>query len=269
MSYFDAVILSVVEGLTEFLPVSSTGHMILVSNILGIASDPFTKVFEVVIQFAAICAVIFIYWKTIVSSKSLVLKVASAFIPTAVLGLLLHSFIKAYLFESVLTVVIALFIGGIAIIFFEKWAEKKRAASGTSEIEQSPSVPLADITYKKAFFVGLWQSLAMIPGVSRSAATIIGGEAMGITRKSIVEFSFLLAIPTMLAATVLDLHSSSLAFTEGEWKLLAVGCIVSFAVAFLAVKSFLKYIQSHSFAVFGYYRIVLAIVYAIFFLGIW
>ncbi len=275
MNFFDAILLGVIEGLTEFLPVSSTGHMILASNILGIANDPFTKTFEIVIQLAAICAVIFIYWKTVLASRDVMLKIISAFIPTAILGFTLYPFIKEYLFASPLVVVSALFLGGVAIIAFEKISARRTGgivgnAEAASDVRPGESAaeekPLKDVTYKKAVLIGLWQSLAMIPGVSRSAATIIGGEVMGISRKTIVEFSFLLAIPTMLGATVLDLYSTDLSFSNQEWQILAVGCIVAFAVAFVAVKSFLKYIQSHSFSAFGYYRILLAVAYALFFL---
>ncbi len=266
MNLIQSIILSIVEGITEFLPVSSTGHMILTSHLMGIADNPFTKSFEIIIQFAAICAVVFLYFGRIIKSRDSILKIVVGFIPTAIIGFTLYSFVKKYLLDSPLVVVSALFIGGVLILFFE-YIKGKKLDSISAATNTEVNLPLlSDITYKKAFLVGLCQSLAIIPGVSRSAATIIGGEVMGISRRSIVEFSFLLAVPTMFGATALDLYKSNFDFTQNEIFLLIVGCAVSFIVSIIAIKTFIKYIQNNSFKIFGYYRIVLAIIYAVFFL---
>ncbi len=250
MNILQAIILSVVEGVTEFLPVSSTGHMILVSRLMGIGESEFTKSFEIIIQLGAILAVIVIYWKKIISNRSLWLQLLTAFLPTAILGLMFYSFIKSYLLGNALVVVISLFIGGIGLLFV-------RQKNSTSQ----------QMTVSKAFRIGLFQSISMIPGVSRSAATILGGMAMGMTKKDAVEFSFLLAIPTMAAAAGLDLFKSSFSFSQNELMLLAVGFIGTFITALLAIRFFISYVQKHTFTAFGIYRIILSALYYILFIS--
>lgn len=256
MNLIDVIILSIVEGITEFLPISSTGHLILTSRILNIPSTEFVKTFEIVIQLGAILAVFVLYWRRILNNFSLVGKVLTAFIPTVILGLIFYDIIKTILLESTLVVVIALFIGGIALIalelYFKDHKEKKKN--------------LDSLTYKNAFIIGLFQSISMIPGVSRAAATIFGGLFMNLNRTAAVEFSFLLAVPTMAAASGLDLVKSSGSFTNQEIMQLVIGTVLSFIVALIVIKWLLKFIQTHTFIPFGIYRIILAIIFAIFFL---
>lgn len=243
MNYFDATIYGIVEGLTEFLPVSSTGHLILTAKMLGADQTNFLKSFEIAIQLGAILSVVILYWRKFFMDAAALKRVLIAFIPTAIIGLVFYKLIKSYLMvDSV--VLWALAIGGAAIIAFE-WGRRQNGDGGV-------------ISYKNAFFIGLFQAIAMVPGVSRAAATIIGGLALGISRRVIVEFSFLLAVPTMLAATGYDLYKSAGEFSGGEFGVLAVGFIVSFLVAILAIKFFLKFIQKHTFTAFGVYRILAA-----------
>lgn len=249
MDIFQSVVLGVVEGITEFLPVSSTGHLILASRLLNLADSEFLKSFEIAIQLGAILSVVFIYRRTLIHQFKLWTKILAAFFPTAVIGLLSHSWAKKYLLGNSFVVVCTLFIGGIVIIVFEKM-HGAREKNGIEEI-----------SLKTAFLIGCAQSLAIIPGVSRSAATIMAGLALGLNRKSITEFSFLLAVPTMLAATVLDLAKSSFEFASGEWTALAAGFITSFAVAIFAIQFLLRFIRTHSFIPFGIYRILAALVF--------
>lgn len=251
MTFLHAVILGIVEGLTEFLPISSTGHLILTADLLNLAKTAFLSSFEVGIQLGAILAVVILYAKRILTQLKLIKILIVAFIPTAAIGLALYKLIKTYLLGNTVVVLWALLIGGIVIIIFEHFYREKPEA--VSEVE--------NISYKQAFAIGVAQSFAVIPGVSRAAATIIGGLALGLKRKTIVEFSFLLAIPTMLAATGLDLLKTGSVFTSIEWGMLAVGFAVSFTVALLAIKWLLKFIQKHSFVYFGYYRIAVAIIF--------
>ncbi len=257
MNILDAIILGVVEGVTEFLPVSSTGHMILVGHALGIADSAFTKSFEVIIQLGAILAIVLLYRKTILRDFRSVLKVMTAFVPTAIIGYALYKSIKQYLLGNEVVVVLALVIGGVLIVLFERMYVK------TTEGPSVEGEVFAPVTYKKAVYIGLFQSLAVIPGVSRSAATIIGGEILKLPKKTIVEFSFLLAIPTMLAATVLDIYKDPSVLSGGNFGLLSVGFVTAFVVALFVVKYFLRFIQKHTFEVFGYYRIIVGILYAL------
>ncbi len=256
MNIFDALILGIVEGITEFLPVSSTGHMILTSHLLGILSDPFTKSFEIIIQLGAILAVVYLYRKIVFKNINIMTKVVIAFIPTAIIGLVAYSFVKRYLLDNVYVVVASLFFGGIFIILFEK---KYRSVESSVSVEEGLNEK--SITVKQAIYIGIFQAVSIIPGVSRSAATIIGGQILGLSRKVIVEFSFLLAIPVMLAATTLDVYKNHAVFSSEQVGLLVIGFITAFLVAIVAIKTFLAYIQKHSFAVFGIYRIILAIVF--------
>lgn len=248
MSFLHALILGLVEGITEFLPISSTAHLVLASHILGIGEDEIAKSFEIIIQLGAILAVVVLYWRKLLDWE-LLTKTAVAFLPTGILGLTVYRIVKGYLLGNVYVTLAALFIGGIVLIVFDR-------ATRPDE----PGVDLRAITYRQAFLVGLFQSIAMIPGVSRSAATIVGGSAIGIPKRTIVEFSFLLAIPTMAAATGLELLKGYKAL-NGHFDALAVGFVVSFITALFAVKSFLGYIKRRSFAAFGWYRIIIAVAY--------
>ena len=248
MSFFDALVLGVIEGVTEFLPISSTGHLILVSDLLRLLDTEFLKSFEVSIQLGAILAVVFLYWRLIFIKLETVKKVLVAFLPTAVIGLVFYSLVKKHLLGNELVVIIALFLGGIFLIIFERFYKEREGA-----VEE-----IINLSYKQAVWIGLFQSLAIVPGVSRAAATIIGGLVLGMKRRTIVEFSFLLAIPTMAAATGLDLLRSFTSIKTEEFGLLAVGFTVAFLTALASVKFLLKFIKTHNFTVFGIYRIVAA-----------
>ncbi len=249
MSVFQAILLSIVEGLTEFLPISSTGHLILASQILNIPENEYIKTFEIAIQLGAILAVIFLYWKTLVKNIELWKKILVAFIPTGVLGFVLYKFIKHYLLGNSWVVVISLIVGGIILILFEKLITNKKPSA------RSP------LTYKNAFLIGVAQSFSMIPGVSRAAATIVGAMLLGLDRTSAVEFSFLLAVPTMAAATGLDLLKSNLAFTGNEILLLLIGTLGAFVTAAITIKFFIKFVQKNNFVGFGIYRIIVALLF--------
>jgi len=256
MSIFEAVLLAIVEGLTEFLPVSSTGHMIIVSSVMGIASDPFTKTFTVAIQLGAILAVIVLYWQRFFQSLDFYFKLLIAFIPAAVIGFLLNDYIDALL-ERVEVVALMLILGGVLFLFIDRWF-KDTETSGSSEI-----------SYPSALKIGFFQTIAMIPGVSRSAATIIGGLTQKLNKKTAAEFSFFLAVPTMFAATgykLLKFYKEGNEFGSNEIILLAIGNAVAFAVALLAIKSFITFLTKHGFKVFGYYRIVLGVILLLLFL---
>ncbi len=250
MDLIHAIIYGIVEGITEFLPVSSTGHLILTSKILGNEHTEFLKSFEIAIQFGAILSVVAIYWRELFVNRRIMKRVAAAFIRTAIVGFSLYSLIKEYLIGNVQVVLWALLAGGIIMIVLEK--DRGRREGTVSE--------LGLMTYPQAVLVGIVQSIAVIPGVSRSAATIFGGLYAGLSRKTIVQFSFLLAVPTMAAATGFDLLKNAHLFTWGEFWFLSVGFFVSFAVAFASVKFFLSFIKTHTFVPFGIYRIALALI---------
>ena len=256
MDILHAVILGAIEGITEFLPISSTGHLILAGKLLGLTETDFSKSFNIIIHLGAILDVIALYWNLIFSSRTLVKKVIVAFIPTAVIGFVLYKVIKVFLLGNAWVVVATLFFGGIVLIVFERFVKKQAPTM------QGNSEP----TYLQSFLIGVFQAVAVIPGVSRSGATIVGGQLIGVEKKTIVDFSFLLAIPTMAAATGYDLLKNGSSFSMDQFGVLAVGFIVSFLVALLAVKTFLSYIQRHSFAAFGWYRILLAALFLIFLL---
>ncbi|HCZ37310.1 MAG TPA: UDP-diphosphatase [Cytophagales bacterium] len=258
MSYFDAIILAIVEGLTEFLPVSSTGHMIIASSLLGIESDSFTKTFTVAIQLGAIASVLVLYWKRFFQNFNFYFKLLVAFIPAMVFGLLFNDQIDALL-ENVMVVAISLIFGGIVFLFIDKLFNQE---SESTEI----------ITYSSAFIIGMFQVIAMIPGVSRSAATIIGGLTQKLNKKTAAEFSFFLAVPTMLAATgykLLKFYLDGNTFGQEQITTLMIGNVVAFVVALLAIKSFISYLTKHGFKVFGYYRIILgSIILILYWFGI-
>ena len=251
MDLLQAIILGVIEGVTEFLPVSSTGHMIVASHLMHLPETEFLKTFEIAIQLGAIGAVAGLYWRTFLLDWEIVLKVLAAFVPTAVVGFVLYKFVKHYFLGNAFIVMEALFVGGVFIVLFERIYKSKE-----DNIKE-----IVKISYPQAMLIGLCQALAVIPGVSRSAATILGGLMLGVSRKTIVEFSFLLAVPTMLAATVLDLMKTEADLSTNEWGMLAVGFVVAFVVAWISVKFLLRYIQRHDFMIFGFYRIIAAIVF--------
>ncbi|MDD4989887.1 MAG: undecaprenyl-diphosphate phosphatase [Candidatus Pacebacteria bacterium] len=255
MDIFQTIILGIIEGITEFLPISSTGHLILANKLLAISQTDFIKSFEIAIQAGAILAVLVLYWETIFKWRT-IKKLIVAFIPTAILGFIFYKIVKAYLLGSEKTVLWALLIGGVLLVLFELFYKNK---SQEGLIQAS-----GDIPYKKCFLIGCFQSIAMVPGVSRSAATIVGGMLSGISRKAIVEFSFLLAVPTMLAATGYDLLKSAGSFSLGQFNFLAVGLLISFLTAILGIKFLLKFIQKNTFIPFGIYRIALALLFFIF-----
>ncbi len=264
MSLIQAIILAIVEGLTEFLPVSSTGHMIIASSLMGINELPITKIFEVNIQFGAILSVVVLYWRRFLQSFDFYIKLLLAFIPAAVIGFALNDIIDAML-ESVAITAIMLVVGGVVLLFVDKWFQNANQQT---------------VTYRNALVIGFFQCIAMIPGVSRSAASIIGGMTQGVNRKTAAEFSFFLAVPTMLAAGVykfvtdlLQLKISDLlkfdtvkimnsleVLQPNDVKLLLVGNAVAFVVAMLAIQFFISFLTKYGFKLFGYYRIALGIV---------
>lgn len=249
MSYLHAFILAIVEGLTEFLPVSSTAHLILAGKLLKLQETEFLKSFDIAIQLGAILAVASLWFRRLLTDRELIKRVIVAFIPTGVLGFVFYRLVKTFLLGNTNVILWSLFIGGILLIVFEFFHQKE----GKEERE------VQAITYKQAFGVGLFQALAMIPGVSRSATTILGGMLLGLKRKTAVEFSFLVAIPTMGAAVVLDLFKSAETFTLDQAGIMLFGCVISFVVALLSVKALTAFVRRHTFLLFGFYRIMLAI----------
>ncbi len=252
MNVIDAIILGIVEGLTEFLPISSTGHLIIASKLLGIPQTEFTKSFEIIIQLGAILSVVFLYFNRLKRDFELWKRIFFAFIPTGIVGFLLYKLIKTYLFNPVI-VVYSLFIGGIVIILFEIYFKK-----------HPPWKRINELKYTQAIVIGLVQSLAVIPGTSRSASSIIGGMLTGLSRKEAVEFSFLLAIPTMFAATGYDILKSGIHISSSGWHLIAIGFIVSFISATVAVKAFIGFVSRFTLEIFGVYRIIAAFVFKMF-----
>lgn len=250
MNYTQAIILAIIEGLTEFLPISSTGHLIIASTVMKINNEAFTKIFEVNIQFGAILAVLVVYWKSFISSKEFYLKLFTAFLPAAIIGFLLNNYIDKLL-GSIFVVGISLLIGGIILIFIDRFFK--------DSIEDN------EITYKKAINIGLFQCIAMIPGVSRSAATIIGGQLQGLSRKEAAEFSFFLAVPTMFAASSYKLLKDYKEINFDNINILLIGNLTAFIVAIVAIKFFIAFLTRYGFKFFGYYRIVLGIIILTFF----
>lgn len=254
MTLFETVVIAIVEGLTEFLPISSTGHMIIASSFMGIASDNFTKLFEVAIQLGAILSVVVLYWKKFfpLNHWNFYLKLVVAVIPALVLGFVFSKKIDELL-ESPLTVSITMLLGGIILLFIDKLFK-------APTVEKEENISLA-----KAFMIGCWQCLAMIPGTSRSAASIIGGMQQKLTRSLAAEFSFFLAVPTMAAATgykLLKAYKESPELLQNKDNLIALGLgnLVAFIVAMLAIKFFIGFLQKHGFRLFGWYRIVVGVI---------
>jgi len=281
MTFIQAIIIAIVEGITEYLPISSTGHMIIISKIIGVdMQDSFNRFFIICIQLGAIMSVVALYWKKFVNeidikrillafnnnlffssivwkelfcSQIFYIKLLVAFLPAVFAGLLLKEKIDMLL-DRVDIVAYSLLIGGIILLFVDKWFEKN---------ETDQNIESQNIDFKKALFIGFFQVIAMIPGVSRSAATIVGGMSNKLTRKNAAEFSFFLAVPTMLAATVKDLYdfyNAGLSLTSHQLSLLAVGNTVAFIVAMFAIKSFISFLSKKGFVAFGYYRIIIGII---------
>jgi undecaprenyl-diphosphatase len=253
MNLIHALVLAIIEGLTEFLPVSSTGHMIVASSAMGIASHPFVKVFTVAIQFGAILSVVVLYWKRFFQSFDFYIKLLVAFLPAAFFGLLLKKYIDRLL-ENIIVVALALIAGGIVFLLLDDYFKRQSSRETTTD----------DINWKKALNIGLFQVISMVPGVSRSAATIFGGLSQGLSPITAAEFSFFLAVPTMFAATCKSLwdyiHDEGGTFTGHELTLLAAGNVVAFVVGILAIRSFVNYLTRHGFRVFGYYRIAIGLI---------
>jgi undecaprenyl-diphosphatase len=250
MTLFQAIILAIIEGLTEFLPVSSTGHMILGAAIMGITSTPFVKLFLICIQLGTILSVLVLYWKRFFKSLDFYYKLFIAAIPASVLGFLLNDYIDQWL-ESPFMVALTLVLGGILLLFVDKWFNKP-----TIHTE-------AQVSKKNAFIIGCYQCLALIPGMSRSASTIVGGMTQSLSRTVAAEFSFFLAIPMMLGASVLKLYKyfkAGNSFTSDELNIMIIGNVVGFIVAIIAIKSFIRFLTTHGFKYFGIYRIVVGLI---------
>ncbi|HEY8661835.1 MAG TPA: undecaprenyl-diphosphate phosphatase [Hanamia sp.] len=252
MTIVESIIIGIVEGITEFIPISSTGHMIITEKLLGVAENDFTKVFTIAIQLGAILAVVVLYWQKFFDFKNwqFYFKLLIGVIPAIILGLLFSKKIDALL-ESSTTVAVTMLAGGILLIFVDKFFTRPRIQSEKQ------------VSYTKSFAIGVWQCLAMIPGVSRSAASIIGGMQQKLTRSAAAEFSFFLAVPTMLAATgykLLKFYQDDGGFTGEEIKLLAIGNIVAFIVAMIAIKFFIEFLKKHGFRVWGIYRVIVGII---------
>lgn len=253
MNWIHAVIFGAVEGLTEFLPVSSTGHLILTARLMGLPQTEMMKSFEIAIQLGAILAVLFLYWRSFLKEWKTLLRVIAAFIPTAVIGFVLYKFIKEYLFSGETVVLWALAIGGVVLILFDLFHRERPDA--VREVSQ--------ISFMKAAGIGIAQAVAVIPGVSRSGATIVGALMLNVDRRRAVEFSFLLAVPTLAAATALDLVKNRSVFAQGGWDMLFLGGAVSLVVAVISIRTFVGFVQRfpRAFLFFGVYRIAAALAF--------
>lgn len=269
MNIFHSIILGIIEGITEFLPISSTGHIILLSHILKIPETETLKSFSIIIQLGAILAVVVLYFKELFDFET-IKKLFIAFLPTGIIGLTIYKIVKEYLLDNIFIIILSLFIGGLAMILIEKGYLRKNKYikpefDNKLKEESNISLKIKEINYKKAFFLGLWQSLAMVPGISRSGATIIGGLLMNLKRETIVKFSFLLAVPTMLAATGYDILKNYKIFSTSDVLNISIGFIISFIFALIFIKWLLNYIQKHNFIIFGLYRILISIIFFIVF----
>jgi len=255
MDLIDAIILAIIEGITEYLPISSTGHMIIASSFMKIASDDFTKLFTIVIQLGAILSVVVLYWKRFFQSLDFYIKLLVAFIPAVILGLLLNDVIDDLL-ESPLTVAVSLIIGGFILLKVDNWFKANEVFD-----EKNPTAH-TEISYLTALRIGFFQCLAMIPGTSRSGASIVGGMTQKLNRKTAAEFSFFLAVPTMFGATVkklYDYYKAGFDLNGDQINYLIIGNIIAFVVALIAIKSFIDYLSKNGFRIFGYYRILIGV----------
>jgi undecaprenyl-diphosphatase len=254
MTFLQSFILGIVEGITEFLPISSTAHLTIASRLLNISEIDFVKSFEIIIQLGAILAVIIFYIRVLRKNWEIWKRILVAFIPTGIIGFILYKIIKKFLLGNYSVIIASLIVVGILLILFELFFKETPGEENTEkELETMP--------YRTAFLIGLAQSIAVIPGISRSGATILSGLSLGIGRKAIVEFSFLLAIPTMIAATGYDILKNAHSFSTNQIGLLAVGFITSFIFAFISIKFLLSFIQKRSLMGFGIYRIIIAILF--------
>ncbi|HXV18634.1 MAG TPA: undecaprenyl-diphosphate phosphatase [Candidatus Omnitrophota bacterium] len=254
MSLWHALVLGAVEGISEFLPISSTGHLMLAAKLLNIPDSAFLKNFYIAVQLGAILAVVALYGRRFWRDWDVWKRVLAAFLPTCLVGFVLYKIIKQYFLSDTGIVLWALFLGGIFLILFEIFHLHPKDPDGGP----------GKISYKNCVLIGLCQALAVVPGVSRSAATIIGGSLLGLRRKTIVEFSFLVAVPTMLAATTLDILKMERPFSADEFSVLLAGCLASFGVALLSIKLLLYFIKKHGFIPFGIYRIAVSALFWIF-----
>jgi undecaprenyl-diphosphatase len=259
MSILEVIILGIVEGITEFLPISSTGHLILVSSILNLEESISLKTFLIVIQFGAILAVLILYFKSFFNFKTLQ-KLFVAFLPIGIAGLTIYKFLKEYLLGNIFIVIVTLFIGGVIMIILEK-----RYIKNNKEKELEKETDIKNVTIKQSFYLGLWQCLSLIPGVSRSGATIIGGLLMGINRELIIKFSFLLAVPTMFVAGTYDLYKNYTYLENSDYQSIAIGFLISFIFAFIFIRWLLSYVRKNNFIIFGWYRILIAVIFALIF----
>lgn len=246
MNWFDTIIIAIIEGLTEFLPVSSTGHMVIAQALLNVESTTFVKAFTVIIQLGAILSVVVLYWKRFFQSVNFYLKLFVGVIPAVILGLYFENAIDLFL-EKVWVVALMLLLGGIVMLFVDKWFSKTDSNQ--------------EVTYKKSFTIGIFQCIALIPGVSRSMASIVGGMSQRLTRKNAAEFSFFLAVPTMFGATLLKVYKLisdpvQLEVLKENISTLIIGNVVAFIVAMLAIRFFINFLSKNGFRAFGYYRIV-------------
>lgn len=251
MNFLHVIVLGAVEGFTEFLPISSTAHLVLVSKLLHIQETDFLKSFIITIQLGAILAVTVLFWKKLLHEWEVNKRVIAAFVPTAVVGFVLYKLIKGFFLENTMLILLMLFVGGLGLIVFERFYLAR--SSGVRR--------LAEMSYGQALCIGLAQAVAVVPGVSRAAATIVAGMLVGVDRAAMVEFSFLLAIPTMAAATGYDLLKSAHAFSAHDFYMLAVGFVASFFFAIIGIRFFMRYVQRHSLSGFGAYRIAAALLF--------
>lgn len=251
MHILQTLILGAVEGFTEFLPISSTAHLIMASRLMHLGDSEFLKTFEIVVQFGAILAIVALYWSRFYNLRKVWGKILAAFIPTGIIGFILYEIFKKFLSNNDTVAIWMLGIGGALLILFEFFHKDKNSSQESLD-------ELSQMSYTKAVAIGLAQAVAIVPGVSRSAATIVAGRALGVSRAAIVEFSFLLAVPIMLAASGYELLKSSPHLEIGQWGYLFIGLAVAFVTAFLSVRWFLRYIRSHNFITFGIYRILVA-----------
>ena len=258
MTVLQTIILGIVEGVTEFLPISSTAHLDITRTLLDIPTSDFIKSFEIIIQLGAILAVVFLYREKIFKSFIYIRNIVIAFIPTGIIGFILYKLIKTFLLGNTIVEATAIFIGGLIIVFFE-YKQKKTLQSNV--LKQK----IENLSIQELLLLGIAQALAVVPGVSRSGAVIVSGRMMKISTSTITEFSFLLAVPTMLAATLYDIYKSGFGITSSEWGIVLIGFVVSFTVALVVVEWLVNYVKNHSFSIFGWYRIIIGFLLFIFY----